>query len=52
MRVLITGGTGFTGSHAVRRYLRRGHAVRVLDNQKGVFFEELSGAGAEIVIVA
>src|ERR1051325_3895036 len=48
MRVLITGGTGFTGSHAVRRYLARGHSVRVLDNQKGVFFDELAGAGAEI----
>jgi nucleoside-diphosphate-sugar epimerase len=48
MRVLITGGTGFTGSHAVRRYLAQGHSVRVLDNQKGVFFEELRDAGAEI----
>jgi nucleoside-diphosphate-sugar epimerase len=48
MRVLITGGTGFTGSHAVRRYLTRDHSVRVLDNQKGVFFDELGGAGAEI----
>lgn len=48
MRVLITGGTGFTGSHAVRRYLARGHSVRVLDNQKGVFFDELVRAGAEI----
>ena len=48
MRVLITGGTGFTGSHAVRRYLARGHSVRVLDNQRGVFFDELAAAGAEI----
>jgi len=48
MRVLITGGTGFTGSHAVRRYLSRGAQVRVLDNQKGVFFDELVAAGAEI----
>jgi nucleoside-diphosphate-sugar epimerase len=48
MRVLITGGTGFTGSHAVRRYLTRGHAVRVLDTEKGVFFDELGSAGAEI----
>jgi nucleoside-diphosphate-sugar epimerase len=48
MRVLITGGTGFTGSHAVRRYLTRGHSVRVLDNQKGLFFDELGEAGAEI----
>jgi len=50
MQVLITGGTGFTGSHAVRRYLARGHAVRVLDNQRGRFFDELVRAGAEIRI--
>jgi nucleoside-diphosphate-sugar epimerase len=48
MRVLVTGGTGFTGSHAVRRYLARGHTVRVLDNQQGGFFDELTQAGAEI----
>lgn len=48
MRVLVTGGTGFTGSHAVRRYLSRGHQVRVLDTQKGVFSDELARAGAEI----
>lgn len=48
MHVLVTGGTGFTGSHAVRRYLERGHSVRVLDNKKGAFFDELSSAGADI----
>jgi len=48
MRVLVTGGTGFTGSHAVRRYLSRGHQVRVLDNKKGAFYDELVSAGAEI----
>ena len=30
MRVMVTGGTGFTGSHTVRRFLAAGHSVRLL----------------------
>jgi 2-alkyl-3-oxoalkanoate reductase len=48
--VLVTGGTGFTGSHLVKRLLLRGHEVRVLDNQKGLFYDELAECGAEIVL--
>ncbi len=32
MRVLVVGGAGYIGSHAVRRLLQAGHDVRVLDN--------------------
>src|SRR5215212_4599605 len=32
MKVLVTGGGGFIGSHIVERLLLEGHDVRVLDN--------------------
>jgi len=32
MRILITGGAGFIGTHLTRHLLDRGHAVTILDN--------------------
>ena len=46
LRVLVTGGAGFIGSHIVRRLVKDGHSVRVLDNLVTGFrhnLEELEG---------
>jgi nucleoside-diphosphate-sugar epimerase len=50
MKTLITGGTGFTGSHLTRRLLQGGHQVVVIDNQRGFYFDELRDLGAEIFV--
>lgn len=50
MKVLVTGGTGFTGSHLTRRLLQNGNEVVVIDNQPGMFHDELKHMGADVHI--
>lgn len=52
MKVLVTGGTGFTGSHLVKRLLARGHEVIVLDNQEGIVLDELKSLGATVKLAS
>ena len=42
LRVLVTGGAGFIGSHLIRVLVRAGHQVRVLDNLSTGFIENIA----------
>jgi nucleoside-diphosphate-sugar epimerase len=50
MRVLVTGGTGFTGTALVERLLTEGHSVVALDYKEGLQGDVLRSHGAEVVI--
>lgn len=50
MKILVTGGTGFTGKALVRRLLEMGHEVVALDYKEGHKTQELRDWGAEVVL--
>lgn len=50
MKVLVTGGTGFTGKALVQRLLGMGHEVVALDYKEGLKTQELRDWGAEVVL--
>ena len=50
MKVLVTGGTGFTGKALVKRLLDDGHRVVAMDYKEGLKTDELREWGAEVVI--
>lgn len=50
MRILVTGGTGFTGKALVKRLLDDGHQVVAMDYKEGLKTQELRDWGAEVVL--
>ena len=51
MKVLVTGGAGFIGSHLVEALVRRGRRVRVLDNLSEGKLSNLAGVRGRIEFI-
>lgn len=51
MRILVTGGAGFIGSHLVEALTARGDSVIVLDDMSTGSRANLAGAGADVEVV-
>jgi UDP-glucose 4-epimerase len=51
MRILVTGGAGFIGSHLAEAFVDAGHRVRVLDNLVGGHRENLAPVAADVEVV-
>jgi 2-alkyl-3-oxoalkanoate reductase len=50
VRILVTGGTGFTGKALVKRLLEMGHEVVALDYKEGLKTREIREWGAEVIL--
>ena len=48
MKILVTGASGFTGSHLARRLLQKDHSVRVLVRPQSYIDEDLAGSAERI----
>jgi UDP-glucose 4-epimerase len=51
MKVLVTGGLGFIGSHLVEALVRKGHKVRVLDNLFSGRRANIRGVAREVEVL-